>query len=111
MDTDTCVPAAVPAPAPASASRSGRVVDLAAIPWNIPWAMLDEFEARPFYTSRSSSCGASVTKASARGTGSSTAPAFATGCRISRSTWKTNRAAASVVLAGRLMRIPHRTEP
>lgn len=46
MNTDTCVPAGVPAPALASASRgAGRAVDLAAIPWNIPWALLDEFEA------------------------------------------------------------------
>jgi len=49
MNTDTCVSAGVPAPIPAPATSTlrgaGRAVDLATIPWDIPWAMLDEFEA------------------------------------------------------------------
>ncbi len=48
MNSDTSVPAGtlIPAP-PASTSRAGaeREIDLTKIPWNVPWAMLDEHEA------------------------------------------------------------------
>jgi hypothetical protein len=50
MNADTCVstepqPPAAVAPAQADAKKRGRQVDLSAIPWNIPWALLDEHEA------------------------------------------------------------------
>lgn len=51
MNTDTCVSAgarvatSAPATTPQRASAAGRAVDLAKIPWNVPWAMLDEHEA------------------------------------------------------------------
>lgn len=48
MNTDIGVSAGVPEVLPASASRSAgasRRVDLSAIPWNLPWALLDEHEA------------------------------------------------------------------
>ncbi len=48
MNTDTSVPAGTTTAAPpASTLRAGaeREVDLTKIPWNVPWAMLDEHEA------------------------------------------------------------------
>lgn len=42
---NTCVSTEVSAPAPADARKRDRQIDLGAIPWNIPWALLDEHEA------------------------------------------------------------------
>jgi hypothetical protein len=45
MHTSVSTEVPAPASAPAPAHKDVRAVDLGAIPWNLPWALIDEFQA------------------------------------------------------------------